>query len=135
MISGIPLSPNGKDVLAPATRSDWRGWLGSNPDRREDLWVVCRKKSSSLQGPVDDDLVEEALCFGWIDSRVRRVDDDRVIQWYSPRREGGLWSAVNKARMTTTRTRRIQPAQTAQNSTVVGIRPNLAVRMCAGMGR
>jgi uncharacterized protein YdeI (YjbR/CyaY-like superfamily) len=39
------------------------------------------------------------LCFGWIDSQSRRVDDDRVIQWFSPRRKGGLWSTVNKARI------------------------------------
>jgi len=58
-----------------------------------------RKKSSSLDGPVYDDLVEEALCFGWIDSQVRRVDVDRMMQWFSPRRPGGLWSAVNKGRI------------------------------------
>jgi uncharacterized protein YdeI (YjbR/CyaY-like superfamily) len=94
-----PASPNGKDVLIPPSRTDWREWLTSQLDRREGLWIVYRKKSSSLDGPVYDDLVEEALCFGWIDSRVRRVDDDRVMQWFSPRREGGLWSAVNKERI------------------------------------
>ena len=92
-------SPDGKDVLTPSSRSEWRTWLASNVGRREGLWIVYRKKSSSLEGPVYGDLVEEALCFGWIDSRVRRVDDDRVMQWFSPRREGGLWSAVNKERI------------------------------------
>ena len=92
-------SPDGKDVLTPSSRSEWRAWLASNVGRREGLWIVYRKKSSSLEGPVYGDLVEEALCFGWIDSRVRRVDDDRVMQWFSPRREGGLWSAVNKERI------------------------------------
>lgn len=94
-----PRSPDGKDVLAPSARPAWREWLASNLDRREGLWVVYRKKSSSLDGPVYVDLVEEALCSGWIDSRVRRVDDDRVMQWFSPRRAGGLWSAVNKERI------------------------------------
>ena len=96
---GDPSSPDGKDVLAPPTRGDWRRWLALNVDRRGGLWIVYRKKSSSLDGPVYDDLVEEALCFGWIDSRVRRVDDDRVMQWFSPRRVGGLWSARNKERI------------------------------------
>lgn len=61
--------------------------------------MVYRKKSSKLQGPTYDDLVEEALCFGWIDSLTRRVDEDRTIQWFSPRRPGGLWSALNKQRI------------------------------------
>jgi uncharacterized protein YdeI (YjbR/CyaY-like superfamily) len=95
----VPNSPNGKDVLVPRSRADWRRWLASNPDRDEGLWVVYRKKSSDLGGPIYGDLVEEALCFGWIDSQVRRVDDDRVMQWFSPRRAGGLWSALNKERI------------------------------------
>lgn len=45
------------------------------------------------------DLVEEALCFGWIDSVVKSVDDDRLIQWFSPRRAGGVWSALTKERI------------------------------------
>ena len=94
-----PTSPDGKDVLVPSTRPSWRGWLASNLDRREGLWIVYRTKSSGLDGPVYNDLVEEALCFGWIDSRLRRVGDDRVMQWFSPRRAGGLWSAVNKERI------------------------------------
>lgn len=94
-----PPSPNGKEVLVPATRADWREWLAANPDRNEGLWVVYRKKSSELDGPDYDDLVEEALCFGWIDSQNRRVDDDRSIQWFSPRRKGGIWSATNKERI------------------------------------
>jgi uncharacterized protein YdeI (YjbR/CyaY-like superfamily) len=94
-----PASTDGKDVLIPPSRAYWREWLASTSDRQEGLWIVYRKKSSSLDGPVYEDLVEEALCFGWIDSRVRRVDDDRLMQWFSPRRVGGLWSAVNKERI------------------------------------
>jgi uncharacterized protein YdeI (YjbR/CyaY-like superfamily) len=94
-----PESPNGKEVLIPASRGEWRAWLTSNGDRKEGLWVVYRKKSADLEGPLYDDLVEEALCFGWIDSVNRRVDGERLIQWFSPRRPGGLWSAVNKGRI------------------------------------
>ena len=94
-----PISPDGEDVLVPPSRADWREWLASNTDRQEGLWVVYRKKSSRLDGPVYDDLVEEALCFAWIDSRVRRVDEDRTMQWFSPRRVGGMWSALNKERI------------------------------------
>ncbi len=94
-----PDSPNGKEVLTPATRAAWRTWLAGHGGREEGLWVVYRKKSSELEGPLYDDLVEEALCFGWIDSRVQRVDDERRMQWFSPRRSGGVWSSLNKARI------------------------------------
>lgn len=94
-----PASPNGKEVLVPATRAKWRTWLTRNASRQDGLWVVYRKKSSSIEGPMYDDLVEEALCFGWIDSQVRRVDDDRRIQWFSPRRKGSVWSPLNKKRI------------------------------------
>jgi uncharacterized protein YdeI (YjbR/CyaY-like superfamily) len=94
-----PASPNGKEVLIPSSRGEWRSWLASQPDRKDGLWVVHRKKSSKLEGPLYDDLLEEALCFGWIDSQSRRVDEDRIIQWFSPRRRGGIWSSPNKQRI------------------------------------
>lgn len=94
-----PPAPNGGDVLTPGSRGDWRRWLAENAARQEGIWIVYRKKSSRLAGPSYDDLVDEALCFGWIDSQVRRVDDDRTMQWFSPRRPRGLWSALNKRRI------------------------------------
>lgn len=93
-------SPDGKEVFVPRSRSEWRGWLADRPERKEGLWVVFRKASSSrLAGPDYDDLVEEALCFGWIDSQARRVDDHRQMLWFSPRRRGSYWSASNKERV------------------------------------
>lgn len=94
-----PSPPNGKEVIVPASRSAWREWLDAHPDRVEGIWVVYRKPSSDLEGPTYEDLVEESLCFGWIDSVQKGVDDDRSIQWYSPRRKGGIWSALNKQRI------------------------------------
>jgi uncharacterized protein YdeI (YjbR/CyaY-like superfamily) len=94
-----PPSPNGREVVVPRSRSAWRHWLAERPDRTEGVWVVYRKKSSRLDGPGYDDLLDEALCHGWIDSRGGRLDDDRMIQWFSPRRRGGLWSARNKHRI------------------------------------
>ncbi len=95
----LPDSPNGKDVFVPPSRAVWRTWLSAWADRSDGLWLVYRKKSSSLDGPLYHELVEESLCFGWIDSVTKRVDDDRLIQWFSPRRKGGIWSALNKARI------------------------------------
>lgn len=94
-----PHSPNDREVLTPGSTTEWHRWLSHNAERDEGLWLVYRNKSSEVEGPVYDDLVEEALCFGWIDSVARRVDHDRRMQWFSPRRKGGLWSALNKERI------------------------------------
>lgn len=94
-----PVSPNGKEVLTPGSRAGWREWLASHPDRTDGIWVVFRKRSSALEGPDYDDLVEEALCFGWIDSQARGVDEERTMLWFSPRRPGGFWSRSNKERI------------------------------------
>lgn len=94
-----PPSPNGKELFTPRTRTAWRSWLEHHGDRDHGLWLVYRKTSSPLGGPTYEDLVEESLCFGWIDSQARRVDDDRTMQWFSPRRRGSIWSVSNKARI------------------------------------
>ena len=94
-----PASPDGREVVVPATTADWRRWLGQHPERTAGVWVVYRKKRSALDGPTYDDLLDEALCHGWIDSRGRRLDEDRMVLWFSPRRPGGLWSARNKQRV------------------------------------
>lgn len=94
-----PASPDGRDVLVPATAAAWRRWLGRHQDRTDGIWVVHRKKSSPLTGPTYEDLLQEALCHGWIDSLTKRVDEDRMYQWFSPRRPGGLWSRPNKLRV------------------------------------
>jgi uncharacterized protein YdeI (YjbR/CyaY-like superfamily) len=106
-----PPSPNGREVLVPSTRAAWRRWLAGHAERTEGIWVVYRKKSSRLQGPDYQDLLDEALCHGWIDSQSRRADDERMIQWFSPRRPGGLWSAPNKEHVERlTREGRMAPA-------------------------
>jgi uncharacterized protein YdeI (YjbR/CyaY-like superfamily) len=94
-----PPTPNDKELFTPRTRAAWRSWLENHGDRTHGLWLVYRKKSSALRGPTYEELVEEALCFGWIDSQTRRVDDDRTMQWFSPRRRGSIWSELNKARV------------------------------------
>jgi uncharacterized protein YdeI (YjbR/CyaY-like superfamily) len=94
-----PRAPNGKEIVTPPSRDDWRRWLADHPDRTEGVWVVYRKKEADLGGPLYDDLVEEALCFGWIDSKVQGLDENRRLQWFSPRRRGGLWSSLNKQRI------------------------------------
>ena len=79
------------------TRAAWRRWLATHHGEASGIWLVLAKKGAG--GLSYDDAVEEALCFGWIDSRVRRLDEGRFQQWYCPRRSGSIWSALNKARV------------------------------------
>jgi uncharacterized protein YdeI (YjbR/CyaY-like superfamily) len=85
--------------LAPRGRAEWRRWLAQHHVESSGVWLVLPKKASGLPGPTYDESVEEALCFGWIDSRTRPLDERRRLQWYCPRRPGSIWSALNKARV------------------------------------
>lgn len=81
------------------SRAEWRRWLARHHTQRESIWLVTYKKSGSrpdLYVPYGD-LVEEGLCFGWIDSRTQRVDDDRTMLLFAPRKAGSVWSKANKA--------------------------------------
>lgn len=86
-------------AFEPDSRAGWRAWLEANHQTSTGVWLVLRKKSA---GPVNlgvDDAVEEALCFGWIDSKPRKLDDARSMLYLAPRKPGSGWSAVNKARI------------------------------------
>ncbi|MBI1351025.1 MAG: hypothetical protein GC156_07900 [Actinomycetales bacterium] len=84
----------------PASRDEWRRWLEEHHDTSPGVWVITYKKAAGKPGPTYEDLVLEALCFGWIDSRPGRVDDLRTKLYLSPRRTGSGWAASNKARVT-----------------------------------
>lgn len=84
------------------SRQQWRAWLAANWGQGESIWLVTFKKASVEPGDEYvgyDALVEEAVCFGWIDSQVAKVDAARSKLLMSPRRAWSRWSAVNKARV------------------------------------
>ena len=82
------------------SRAEWRRWLAQNHARTEGVWLVTAKKAASAAGFLSyDDIVEEALCFGWIDSLPRSVDARRSMRLVAPRRPSSAWSRVNKARI------------------------------------
>jgi uncharacterized protein YdeI (YjbR/CyaY-like superfamily) len=85
--------------LTFASRAEWREWLTRNHDTSAGIFVVYGKKAARLPGPAYEDLIEEALCFGWIDGTLRPVDDQRTSLYFCPRRRGGIWAASNKARV------------------------------------
>ncbi len=80
-------------------RHDWRAWLEENHHRETEIWLVFYKSHTGHPCVSYEDAVEEALCFGWIDSLVKRIDDDRYAQKFSPRKPGSKWSVSNRRRM------------------------------------
>ena len=77
----------------------WRNWLEANHDKLEGIWLIYFKKHSDKPRVPYNEAVEEALCFGWIDSIVRRIDDDRYMQKFTPRKPRSNWSESNKSRV------------------------------------
>lgn len=86
-------------TLYVADRKTWRLWLSRYHDRAEEIWLIYYKKSSGKPRILYNDAVEEALCFGWIDSIVKKVDDERFAQRFSQRRPRSVLSQLNKERI------------------------------------
>lgn len=85
--------------FAPETLEEWTGWLATHHEDTSGVWLVTYTKASGKQAFDYDSAVCEALRFGWIDSKVRHVDDERIMQWYCPRKPRSFWSALNKERI------------------------------------
>ena len=82
----------------PLSRADWRSWLAANHDRGEGVWFVFYKKAAGKPTLTVDDMVEEAIAFGWIDSVPKRIDAERAARWISPRKAGSNWSRLSRQR-------------------------------------
>lgn len=78
---------------------EWRKWLFKNHKREKEIWLVFWKKSSGRERVSYNDAVDEALCFGWIDSTVKSVGKDSFAQRFTPRRPKSLVSELNKERI------------------------------------
>lgn len=81
------------------SRAEWRAWLAEHHAQDEGIWLVTFKKHTGDRYVAYDDVVEEALCFGWVDSLPRKLDDERSMLYISPRRKGSPWSGLNKRRI------------------------------------
>lgn len=79
--------------------SQLREWLQANHTSASHCWVVCNRSKAEREGAIRYiEIVEEALCFGWIDSTCKRLDDGRLAQRLSPRRKGSHWTELNRKR-------------------------------------
>lgn len=82
-----------------ADRAAWRRWLADNHASSPGIWLVFDRKTSRPDRLAYVDAVEEALCYGWIDSTVRRLDDTKYVQLMAPRKPKSTWARTNKARV------------------------------------
>ena len=80
-------------------RNEWRSWLKKNHDKESEIWLIFYKVKINKKSIKYDGAVEEALCYGWIDSIVRRIDDQMHMQKYTPRKDRSNWSNKNKLRV------------------------------------
>jgi uncharacterized protein YdeI (YjbR/CyaY-like superfamily) len=85
--------------VEPKSRAVWRAWLIANHAVSTGIWLIYCKKASGLPTITYDEAVEEALCFGWIDSTMRPLDGVRLKQMFTPRKKKSAWSALNKERV------------------------------------
>jgi len=79
-------------------RKQWRSWLQKNHKSKESVWLVYYKKHTGKSSVHYADAVEEAICFGWIDGQIKKIDEDKYMQRYSPRTSKSLWSEINVER-------------------------------------
>lgn len=84
-------------VVEVQSRAQWRAWLADNHASHPPIWLVVHKKHVPDRYVSWGEIVREAICFGWIDSRSRRVDADRTSVYVAPRKTGSMWSALNKS--------------------------------------
>jgi uncharacterized protein YdeI (YjbR/CyaY-like superfamily) len=87
------------NTVHPGSRARWRRWLQGNHQREGGVWVIFWRKQAGQPDMSYDEAVEEALCFGWIDSKPRALDAQRTMLWFAPRKAGSGWSAPNKRRV------------------------------------
>lgn len=81
------------------TRKEWRRWLEKNHSTAKDVWLIYFKKVSGKPRIPYTDAVEEALCFGWIDGKIKKINEEYFIQLFTPRRRGSRWSKYNIERV------------------------------------
>ena len=93
--------PSGTSMpsMQVAGRAEWRAWLQDNCETAGEVWLVIQRAGSATLGIAQRDAVDEALCFGWIDSTARRRDTESWYQRFSPRNPRSTWSSINRQRV------------------------------------
>jgi uncharacterized protein YdeI (YjbR/CyaY-like superfamily) len=87
------------ETFCPANGEEWRQWLEKNHDSKQAVWLVHYKKKSAVPSLSWSEAVDQALCFGWIDSVRRPLDTEKYIQVFSKRKATSVWSKINKEKV------------------------------------
>jgi len=87
------------NILYVINRDDWRLWLAKNHDKEKEIWLIYYRKSSGKPRISYNDAVEEALCYGWIDSIFKNIDEEKFVQRFSPRKPKSVLSEMNRERI------------------------------------
>jgi uncharacterized protein YdeI (YjbR/CyaY-like superfamily) len=87
------------DHFYPSSRQAWRQWLQQNHQSKAFVWLLQYKKKTGMPTLSWSEAVDEALCFGWIDSTRKTVDEERFIQFFCRRKPASVWSKINKAKV------------------------------------
>ena len=85
--------------FTPSSLADWRNWLDQNHDREQEIWLVYRRAGKGQTNIDYESSVEEALCYGWIDSIIQKIDEEKYARKFNPRRMDSKWSETNKRRV------------------------------------
>jgi uncharacterized protein YdeI (YjbR/CyaY-like superfamily) len=85
-------------TLDVRSRARWRKWLETNHAKEGEIWLVFYKQHTGERSIALGDAIDEALCFGWVDSLVKRLDDDRYARKFTPRKPDSRWSTINRRR-------------------------------------
>lgn len=88
------------ETFCPSNSSEWRQWLEENHLTKSSIWLVYYKSSTKIASITWSEAVDEALCFGWIDSTKKTIDDERYMQYFSKRKPNSMWSKINKEKVT-----------------------------------
>jgi len=92
------ISPE-KDSVCPSSQQEWRSWLEDNHATKKSVWLIYYKKKAGMPTISWSQAVDEALCFGWIDSIGKPVDENRYMQFFCQRKPKSAWSKINKEKV------------------------------------
>jgi len=120
----LPLPDESMKTLLVRTSDQWREWLSEHHASEPEIWLIFHKQHTGVASIDYKDALDQALCFGWVDSLIKRLDDRRYARKFTPRRADSRWSAINRKRYAELKARgRLKPPGLARPPTHRGDAP------------